>query len=764
MHFEFFRFIQTILERLIKTSIYLLVFLLPLFWLPFSFEPFEFNKQYLLFFLVSIAFFAWLTRMVLIDKEIRWKRKPLDIFILAFLFIAILSAVFSVDKGSSVFGFYGRFSDGLIGLLSLGVLYFLITNNVGTDETTGKSQEGQRSLIINHRSLVKLFIWSVFLVVLISYFSIFGLWQRLIGSIGQIGLVMGQPTFNPAADSMEGLAIFISIIIVLIVGLLGQQIKFQIGQLVYWLILIFGLGLLIIIDFARAWFVLLVSLSIFLVLVIANRMFKENVNQLLLPLFLIIIATVFLFLNLSWQANLRLSKEPVLGQGISWLVALGSVSENIKAFFLGSGIGTFYYDFAKFKPAKFNLNPLWQLRFDRPGCHLAEILGTMGFLGLLSYLTLIGLFLLVSWFILAPAPGIGRSLLMAFLALLVAQLVFYQNSISAFTFWLILGLGAVSWRSNSKSWWWREISFSLRKIPELSLIATAFLTVIGLAIFGSYYFGQQFYRADILYAKSQRMVSTKERIPSIEKVVKLNPNFSQYQIILAREYLNQVQNEIRKPVEEQDSLALQSDIARAIEVARRSANQNPSQVAAVETLAMVYRDIRLVVGGASDWAIKSFEKAISLEPSNPVLRTELGKLYLEKGEREKAKEQFSRARELKSDYLEASLQEALIFERENNLEEAVKKIENLAKDFPFNSEVLFQLGRLYFNTGRLDEAISQFKTIVNFFPDHSNALYSLGVAYQKKGQKEEAISYFEKVLELNPDNQNVIQKLEELRK
>ena len=110
---------NTIFNRIIKLSICSLVFLLPLFFLPFSFEAFEFNKQYLLFFLVSLAFFSWLAKMVLVDKEIRFKRSPLDIFVLAFLFIAILSAVFSVDKSSSLFGFYGRFSDGLIGLLSL---------------------------------------------------------------------------------------------------------------------------------------------------------------------------------------------------------------------------------------------------------------------------------------------------------------------------------------------------------------------------------------------------------------------------------------------------------------------------------------------------------------------------------------------------------------------------------------------------------------------------------------------------------------------
>ncbi len=113
-----------VFPKITKYSILILTFLLPLFFLPFSFEAFEFNKQYLLFFLVSVGFFCWLAKMVLKDKEVKFKRTPLDLPVLAFLLVAVLSAVFSVDAASSIFGFYGRFSDGIGGLLSLGDTLF----------------------------------------------------------------------------------------------------------------------------------------------------------------------------------------------------------------------------------------------------------------------------------------------------------------------------------------------------------------------------------------------------------------------------------------------------------------------------------------------------------------------------------------------------------------------------------------------------------------------------------------------------------------
>ena len=160
---------QNTLNSIVKYSIYVLVFLLPLFWLPFSFEVIEYSKQYLLFFLVSLSFFAWLAKQVVYDKEIKFRKSPIDYFVLGFLLISILSVIFSVDKNSSIFGFYGRFSDGLIGLLSLGALYFLITNNVTALETKEKLQ-------ITISKLLNLFFYSVGAVVFISYLSVFGIW------------------------------------------------------------------------------------------------------------------------------------------------------------------------------------------------------------------------------------------------------------------------------------------------------------------------------------------------------------------------------------------------------------------------------------------------------------------------------------------------------------------------------------------------------------------------------------------------------------
>jgi len=765
---------QNLFNGITKVCIYLAVLLVPLWLLPFSYEVFEFNKQFLLALLVSVAFFCWIARMVLVDKELKFKKTPLDIFVAVFIFVAILSAIFSADRGSSIFGFYGRFSDGLIGLINLAVLYFLITNNIESK---------------NH--LLRTLMWSFFFVILITYLSIFGVLAKIQGMLGEFkggegifkGLSLPQVMlgngFNPVSGSMEGLAVFLAVIIVfLVTRCLIWQIKHsKLSLIINYLLLIASLVLLIIIDFTAAWIVLLVSLALFLAMALWKRMFRERAGRLMFPILLIILAGVFMLIDTAkltpkespWLPTgqaLNLPQERVLSQGESWGIGARAAIGGVKNGFLGTGIGTFFHDFSKYKSLKWNSSELWQMRFDRPGNYISEILGTMGFLGILSYLVLIGMFLLISWMLLSlnrretkrETDAKQLPLLMAFVALVVSQFVYYQNTFLAFAFWLILAISVVSWEKPIS-----EKIFSLQKFPEMSLIATAILIVFGLGILGTYYFGQQFYRADMIYAKSQKMALGPERTALIEKAVKMNPNFAQYQAILARAYLDAALTEMRKPTAEQDSLALQATVAKAIDSAKAATVRGPGQVATWETLGMIYRDIRLVATGAVEWGIKSFEKAITLEPTNPVLHTELGKL-LSINEPEKAKEKFAKAITLKPDYLDAAIQSALIFEREDNLEEAIRKMEDLSLEFPFNTEVLFQLGRLYFNANRIDEAISQLEKVVNFLPNHSNALYSLGIAYKEKGEKQKAISVFEKVLELNPGNQDVVKKLEELKK
>lgn len=738
---------KNLLNRIVKYNIYVLVFLLPVFWLPTSFEIFEYNKQYLLFFLISSAFFAWVLKQVIYDKEIKFKKSPIDYPVLGFLFVSLLSAIFSVDKNSSIFGFYGRFSDGLIGFLSFGALYFLITNMV----ENRKSEEGDKGTHIYADKIISLFLTSNLIVILTGYFSIFGIWGK-INSLIHLPQVMLQSTFNLVTGSLEGLAVFLAITVVLLVGLSLSKTR-----IFYLISILASLGLLVIIDFSPAWIILLATLTLFLTASLLKRVFKDNVNRLLVPVFLIIISATLL----AWQPfKTNLPKEQVLPQSASWQVGMKSATANVKNVFLGSGLGTFHYDFAKYKPKSFNQSWLWQIRFDRAGSYFSELLGTVGFLGLIIYLALIGLFLLISWFSISKGFA-GLPLLMTFASLIAGQFVYYQNTSLAFIFWTILGLSVVSWVAKSPAMM-QEKKISFKNFPESSLLFLTMIIVLGVAMSALYFYQVKYYIADVNYFNSLSK-SGEPMIQGLQKAVNLNPNSPNYRQVLARAYLINALNETQKPAEIQDASRIQSLVSLSIDQARIATTIQPNQVANWETLGIIYREIRGVAAGAVDWGTKSFEKAIELEPTNPVFYTELGKLYLAAGDKEKAKDNFSKALEKKSDYEAAAVQLALLLEQENNSDEAMSRLENLIRINPLSVDARFQLGRIYFNKNRTDEAIDQFNAVITLAPSHSNAHYSLGVAYASQKKTQLAIQEFEKVLELNPDNADVVKKLKSLR-
>jgi len=790
------------LNKIIKFSLYLLVFLIPVFFLPISFEGYGFNKQYLLFFLVSLAFISWLAKMVICDKEIKFRRTPLDIPILAFLFISVLSTVFSIDKTSSLFGFYGRFSDNLIGILSLGILYFLITNNtrINTDKKQMNTDTRIReSVEISYKSvsisgIVKVFLWSVFFVILFSYFSIFGVWQllnqylsKLIAGF-QLPPMMLSRIFNPIGGSLEALAMFLAVVTVLLVGLLLQakSEKRKTKNFLLGLLLLGSIVLLMMIDFTAAWVVLGLTLLLFLAFAFWSRIFRERVNILLIPIILIIISIAFLFVQVI---NYRLEvkgfnvfnppKEILLDQGTTWKVTFGA----IKSYpVLGSGLGTFSQDFAKFKPKEFNQTNLWQIRFDKGGSQVAETISTMGVLGFLSWLVIIGLFLIISWFSLQakiarrktqsgeeklPINNFQLTLFFTFLALFLSQFVYYQNTVLSFTSWLIIGLSVVSWQKpqtiasgelRGKPISEKKISF--KDFPEMSLVFNIVLIVILLVILGSWFFAGRFYLADTKYKEGVLL----GKVGELEKAVNLNKSRATYRIALSRAYFVEASQELQKSPEEQNASRIQINFAKAIDEARKVSQISPNWVVTFENLGMVYRDIRGFAQGASQWAVNSFSKANQLEPTNPVFPTEIGKLLRDDKKIEEAKKEFERALELKSDYLDAKIQLALIFETQGNFSEAISKLKEIVEQNPLNIEAIFQLGRVYYNNDQIDEAISQFQLALSIFPNHSNSLYALGLAYQKKGEKSKALEMFGKVLELNPGNSDVIQKIAELKK
>jgi tetratricopeptide (TPR) repeat protein len=113
-----------ILNKIISGGAMILAFLIPLFFLPFTYDFYEFNKNMLLFVIVGILLILWLLRMVLSGK-ISFKKNVFDLPVLLIAAAFILSTIFNAPNKLESLWMPG--STGTIVILTL--LYFLITNN-----------------------------------------------------------------------------------------------------------------------------------------------------------------------------------------------------------------------------------------------------------------------------------------------------------------------------------------------------------------------------------------------------------------------------------------------------------------------------------------------------------------------------------------------------------------------------------------------------------------------------------------------------------
>src|SRR3989344_601285 len=104
-------------------------------------------------------------------------------------------------------------------------------------------------------------------------------------------------------------------------------------------------------------------------------------------------AVLFLGLAVTIYGAIKLQPSALLPYETGLQTALSSVSSDqgrvLKSLALGSGFGTYFTDFTRFKQAAFNLNPnIWNLSFFRSSSFVLELLATTGVLGFLSYLFL----------------------------------------------------------------------------------------------------------------------------------------------------------------------------------------------------------------------------------------------------------------------------------------------------------------------------------------------------------------------------------------
>lgn len=738
--------------------------LLTVFAVPFFLDKSLVNfyiipKQYIFIGLTLISLLLFAVKIIL-SKRIHYRHSVLDLPIIIWLSVCLLSSIFSVNIYDSFFGRNDAFVFNFIFALFLVIFYFLLTNYL---KTTSRWRALIDLLVLSGGSSALLFILKV----------IFKL--DLLSRFGQIW------NLTDRINSLFGL--WLVVIFILAAGQLVKK-NLPVGKsLFYFFISILTFVSLVLLGFTVLWWYFLIGLVLLLLIGIIF-LGEARLGWLSVLFALLILSSVFAVFGTPRALQSVLPAEVSLGFKPSLAITSDAVLSGPKSFLIGTGLGTFNYDFSKFRPTSFNYDSAaWSLRFSQP---YSTMLSFVSEGGVVLFLFVVFIFLFVLGYVLnvwfkMRTEGFLQNMVSGF-GLQEADLRLDIFLVAAAWVVLTLGMGVMHFGVTLWWVWWlllgavvvglsfinnqiiKEKEWAIEDTPQYSLSFSFILIVFMAGIVMAGVWGAKLYLAEIFYAQATQAGGDYKKAEDLLKKALAERNSSDnYHSALAQIFLMQASEESKKS--NPDVQIVSTLLASAVNEAKTATDLSNNAVALWENLSTMYENASFLVPEAREWSVKSLEQAISLEPSNPVLYWRLGNNYSLSEKWEEAIKNYEKAVALKKDYVGAYTALANAYEQVKQNDKAIEVYQKILSTNANNSELLFNYGRLLYNrkqTGDKQMAEKLWLEAIKIQPKYSNALYSLGLYYENSGDKALALQYFYKVKELNPDNKDVAAKIKSL--
>lgn len=580
---------EKILNKIIVWGVAALAFVIPLFFLPFTANFYDFNKNFFLCFVSLLLLVVWFLK-ILFTQQIKLTKTPFDFPILLFGFSFILSTIFASPNKIEAFLYPG----GTVTVLALCLLFPVITNSIFSQE-----QRKIKSALIASAIVLSIIAVLQFIGFSEAYLSVPWLKSRL---------------WTPVGDTL--------VLIMFLVAVLP----------------------LIIIPFVKN--------------------FSKSVPQTIGLGFMAIIVSVGLILTIYQVQTLM-----ILPYSASWSIAVESFKQNP---FFGVGPENFVSAFNRFRPISFNSYDFWNVRFANSTSFLLHLLTTTGFLGLMSFVWL-------ALKLLKQKPQAQN--LPIFLSLLISLLLLVAlpaNFLLLFIFFLLLGLFSANSQTTSR------LDINLSHILKKVLLITSLVLLIT-----CFYFGGRSFAAEVYFKQSLDTLAQNKGIPTYNlqtKAIGLNPKnvafrtaYSQTNLALANALA------AKKDLTDQDRANVTRLVQQAINEAKAATVLNPTDAANWENLANVYRSLINFAQGADQWAVASYQQAVTTDPINPRMRLNLGGFYFTLAKYDSATRLFQDAINLKPDYANAYYNLAAAYKEGKKYQEAYSALLNTVDLVPFDS-------------------------------------------------------------------------------
>lgn len=409
------------INRLIRFLFYLLIFVTPFVMASFTSELFEFNKMMFIYFLTTLILSVWIFKMIA-AKKIIIKKTFLDIPILLFLGTQILSTIFSIDRHTSFFGYYGRFNGGLLSIISYIVLYYAFVSNLPA---------GRQVL----EKILSLSLISSFIVILWGLPGKFGYdfscllftgnftnscWTDQFRPAERMFSTLGQPNWLGAY-----LAIHFFIALYFFVKEVFKSNQNSLTNIFFGFYLLLNFVAILFTRSRSALFAVISGLVLFgfycyfklkkhmtrvvtiklailiFVLFMGILVFKTGIQKIdkfiSFPIYFKAIESTYeVVRGLQQKSKNAQNSEKSLNSGVTEsgdirkIVWEGAVDLGLRYPIFGTGVETFAYSYYYTRPQKHNLTSEWDFLYNKAHNEYLNYFATTGFVGLGSYILMIG--------------------------------------------------------------------------------------------------------------------------------------------------------------------------------------------------------------------------------------------------------------------------------------------------------------------------------------------------------------------------------------
>jgi tetratricopeptide (TPR) repeat protein len=674
--------LSNILDRISFWSLFVVIVLLPVFFLPFTQIPIETSKGLLLVVGLVVSIIFWIAARFS-DGKISLPRSWLVLSGLGILLVFLVSAFFSSTLQVSLFG--TMFDVGTFYFM-LGAFLLMLVSSV----VLKNKRNAQTVFLGVIFSSVVLFVFQTlhsFLPDLLSLGVLGGKTDSILGSWNALGLFAGFSTimslFIIEFFSISKTAKWVLGILIAFSLILSAAVNFSLS----WELL--GIFALII-------FVYKISLSFGEKRLSAEESGAEEKKR-YFPAFSFAVVMISLLFFISGQFiggllpnYLGLSNVEVRPSfGATMSVAKDALMKNPV---LGVGPNKFGEIWAMYKPQVINSTQFWDTSFNFGSGLLPTLASTTGILGILAWLVFFVLFIISG--VKSLFSSIKNNMNWEVIVFFVASLYLFVSSffystggvifLLAFAFMgVFIGLSSSS-RPNG------EISFSFLDDPRKSFFSILFLVVL-MIISAAAGFKYVERLASVEYFSKTLFAST---IPiaedSIAKTLSLYQN-DLYLRTYAQVYLAKINSIAAKgsSLSDTEKTDLQTSFDQAINGAQLAIAYDNTNYLNYNSLGIVYNTVGLLgVKDAYDKAIEAYKTALTFNPLNPGIKLAIARIYFANGKIEEARNIAKESLALKPDYVEALVSLSQIEKKDGNTTTAISYAETALSFAPDNASLV----------------------------------------------------------------------------